>query len=149
MSGVFLPVWSNDARLRHAVLKTTTGGYPHVTLGYCGDGLPNERVALDALTAFTTSFLTNITLNYAKINSFECGGSMRHDVLLMLDEESDAMIEGMRDTLRALHPANTYSFVDAHVTHAIFCDKSSAETAMALVSTYLPMTVQITGVTID
>ena len=43
MSGVFLTVWDTAARDASPVLRTTSGGYPHITLVYTGDAI-NSRV---------------------------------------------------------------------------------------------------------
>ena len=153
MSGVYLTVWTDDAR-RAQVLRTTKGGYPHITLGYSGDKLCRAELLTEAVVALRDSLLAGVTVTHAKINSFDLNRGkgeprMRHDVLMMLDRDTGALVDKMRENMGRDYPEGTFSTGEPHITHAIFDSADEAAARVLKLQDLLPMDVRITGVTVD
>lgn len=147
MSGVFLIVWDPVARDASPVLRTTSGGYPHITLVYTGGAVGRSVLYHFSSSLVSVFMFDEITLTHAFVNSFEKNGQMRHDVLLGIDEASDKKV---RTTCAVFEKATKMAFDNTpHVTHGIYDTPEAAEAARAAVSAHLPRTVQITGFTID
>jgi hypothetical protein len=135
MSGIFLSVWSN-VPTEESVLKTTSGGYPHITLFYSGKG----TVEPDELADFGCQVLKNgyarkMRIVGAYVNSFfhERKGKQRYDVLMKLDENTMEWIQATRvESRKRFGPvAEKFSMVSPHVTHAIFWSREDAEACLA------------------
>lgn len=148
MSGIFLPVWS-DHKDRDTVLKRTKGGDPHITLGYSGNKVTKDNLLKTAICGLIDLCLVDVVLEKGKINSFQpSNGPMRHDVLLMLDEDSTKCIDNAREVMLSNFNEGTFHTVDAHVTHGIYNTLEEAEAQLTNINKLLPFTVQITGVTL-
>lgn len=153
MSGVYLTVWSDDER-RKQVLRTTEGGYPHVTLGYSGDKLSRAELLTEAIVALRDSVLTEATITHCKVNSFDLNHGegeprMRHDVLMLLDRDTNALVQRLRENMEEDYPEETFSTGEPHVTHAIFDTADEAAERALELQDLLPLKVRITGVTVD
>lgn len=91
MSGVYLTVWDNKKKDNSLLLKTTRGGYPHITLAYVGN--LSDKKATDALFEEACKYckpwiMTEIHVNDAHINSFIKDGKKRYDVVLTFEESA-------------------------------------------------------------
>lgn len=157
MSGVFLVV-SDDEYDKSKVLRTTSGGYPHITLFYSGKYFTEDILSKlgqcafdDLLDADETSF--SLTKDNAKLNSFfhEKQQQQRYDVLLHLSEEGVQKIEEIRGKIKALdvNNADSLSMGPPHVTHSIHWSEAEAKAALEQVQEHLPITVKVVGYTID
>jgi len=149
MSGIFLTVWSEDEKVRDTVLKTTPGGYPHVTFAYLGKTKTKEEldnVACDLMRALS---LTAVTLDRVAVNTFhwEKHNRDRHDVLMYLSDESADVIQ----LLRTMHGIpEREGQPDTHVTHMVDCGSAEeAEAVAANIRSLLPLRLTYNGVTID
>jgi len=150
MSGIYVTVW-DDLKLLKA---PTMGGWPHVTIGYCGDRLSDSLVKEEAIEVFKRVALKDIVLSEAYVNSFTPGGSdkMRHDVLLRVDPESEGfrILTEARAEVTKRH-TDAYWTGDLHVTYKI-CDTQEEAEKLAddlNQSVLLPTTAVMTGVTVD
>lgn len=147
MSGVFLIVWDPEARDASPVLRTTSGGYPHITLVYTGGAVDAPLLHVFASSLVKHLVLDTVTLTHAYIHAFDKDGKTRYDVLLGLDEAADKKV---RDTRAFFEMTAKVTFDNMpHVTHGIYDTPEAAEAARAAVAAHLPRTVQITGFTID
>lgn len=149
MSGIYLIVWDDANKDKSPVLRTTKGGYPHMTVAYTGKELSRDELVKTAQLIFAQWALTKVTLLNAKVNSFEDRpGHTRHDVLIMVNADLESV---RRDRLRLVYSNwEKFHMGDPHVTHGIYESESEAlDVANALNDTYLPMEVVVTGVTID
>lgn len=134
MSGLYLIVWDNEQK---DILRTTKGGYPHLTVAYTGKAFTKEELLKIAQEVFPKLALTHLVCTRAYISSFE----MRHDVLLEV-ANNDLIIE-----------ARTVHFQDAitrplHITHGTYWTLAEAKVIADQINTLLPHTVQIIGITI-
>lgn len=150
MSGIYLIVWDEQEK-DETVLKTTKGGYPHITVAYTGNELSILDLKETASNVFSQWALENITLTRAYTNSFQDGsGRMRHDVRLSLNRHEE--IEETRRVHLKDKYANHDKFVmrTPHVTYGIYEELYIAERVVEILNkTFLPSVVVITGVTID
>lgn len=151
MSGVYLVVW-DDNKEYDRVLRPTQGGWPHVTLAWTGKNLSPDELKGVAKEVVDYWFMRPLTISKARINSFfhEREGKERHDVLLLVDEK-DA-VESSRDVLiRTSFPDRQHKFnmMEPHITQSSHWDKQAAEDTLNDVTDLLPLTVTVTGVTID
>ena len=154
MSGIYLTVRDTE-RPFDAVLRSTKGGTPHITLVHGMKKLSREDLAkvgsaiFDELLKSGTRF---VTLERARVNSFETDdGDHRHDVLLDLDEESKKFIEELRDRhVRQRFDAETVEALAMRPPHVTADINAIAEQAVKraafLNDTVLPMEVKLTGV---
>ena len=145
-------MWNNTDNDNSPVLRTTKGGYPHITIAYTGKLLSSDDLTEFGMAIFSILSLNRVTLERAHVNSFTTGrGYERHDVLVSLAEGDAACIEKMRDHVRTkCENADKFSMQPAHVTHGIYDTLEEAEAAAkALNDKNLPYEVQITGFTID
>jgi hypothetical protein len=147
MSGVFLTVWDTAARDASPVLRTTSGGYPHITLVYTGDAI-NSRVLYISASDLVAGFVFDtVTLTHAFVHSFDKDGRTRYDVLLGLDAAIDQKV---RDARAFFEKETGISFDNVpHVTHGIYDTPEAAEAARAAVAAHLPRAVLITGFTVE
>ncbi len=151
MSGIYLVVWDERNKDKSQVLRTTKGGYPHVTVAYTGKELSLPCLQLLAASMISEWVLKTLTLTSAVVNSFEdTPGHVRHDVLLLTNKSEE--IEHTRQTfLRANYPNHErFSMIKPHVTYGIYESKEDAKMIAELLNaTRLPYEVVVTGVTID
>ena len=150
MSGIFLIVWDGEHEDKTKVLKTTKGGYPHITLAYTGKHVPFHQLIKTSTDVFNALALQMFTLTRAYVNSFtDAKGNMRHDVLLQVEEKD--MIENARTQwLRNVYAnSESFSMHNPHVTYGIYETQDEAQAVCGALVNYLPQKVQITGVTID
>lgn len=138
MSGLYLIVWDNEQK---DILRTTKGGYPHLTVAYTGKSFTKEELIKIAQDVFPKLALSSLVCTRAYISSFEYQNQMRHDVLLEV-ANNDLIIE-----------ARTVHFQDAvtrplHITHGTYWTLAEAKVVADQVNVLLPHTVQIIGVTI-
>jgi len=160
MSGVFLIVGHDDQYTDATVLRNTSGGYPHITFFYSGkeiDIMGLSDFANQVFTFIQFEKKTNFILapENAQLNSFyhERAGKQRYDVLLHLDAASKSVIEQLRDTIiRHQIPEELVAKISMgppHVTHSIHWSEADAQAALDEVRKHLPLTVALTGYTID
>jgi len=161
MSGVFLIVAHDDQYENPTVLRSTKGGYPHITLFYSGKSLSQHF--LSKLGYETLNSLTllprgeprfTLTSENAKLNSFfhERQGKQRYDVLLHLSDEDKELIEELRVIVNPQIGATALrdiSMGPPHVTHSIHWIEAEAQAALEEVKKHLPLEITITGYTID
>jgi hypothetical protein len=153
MSGIFLTVWDDTNKDLSPVLRTTKGGYPHVTVAYTGKELSIASLKEVGAQIFSKWCLEIIFLVRAEVNSFEDRpGHIRNDVLLILSVENQAEIEETREVFLRKKFANHRNFFmrTPHVTYGIYEERGEAEkVAQELNAKHLPRSVVVTGVTID
>ena len=81
MSGIYLIVWDEVHKNNSSLLKSTKGGYPHVTIAYTGAQLSTKTLKEVAIRVFDEWALNPIILQRAEVSSFEDKtGHTRHDV---------------------------------------------------------------------
>lgn len=155
MSGVFLIVSNFDDMNTQNLLQPTKGGYPHITLCYSG-----KQITEDALVTiggkcmqhiFANDFERKMTLRTVRVNTFfeEKSQKYRHDVLIDLEHDAVKRIEDLR--IRTI-PQSDIGKVTArlpHITHSIHYEARLADLAAAELREKLPVSVFITGFTID
>lgn len=151
MSGIYLITWDEQFKEKSLVLKSTKGGYPHMTLAYTGDHLNKDQLVQTASQVINEWCMKKITLSKAYVNSFsDKPDHVRHDVLLeVLESES---VEASRTRyIRDVYPnSGQFSMNKPHVTYGIFESKEEASLwAKKLNDNVMPYTVTITGITID
>lgn len=129
------------------VLRTTSGGYPHLTLTYTGAAVDAATLFADGADAVQPWIGREIALTGAVVNSFDKNGRMRYDVLLLPDTGATAAVEETRSGLARRLGAGTS--VRPHVTHGIYWSAEEAEAARAAVAAKLPCKVRVTGFTVD
>jgi hypothetical protein len=152
MSGIYLIVWDDAHKDKSPILRTTKGGYPHITVAYTGKEASRDQLVRTAQNVLSGRALSKVTLSRAKVNSFEDRpGHMRHDVLLMLSEKDKSDIEEMRRYQLQFYPnREKFHTGEPHVTYGIYESEADALDAVELLNKiYLPMEVVVTGVTID
>lgn len=154
MSGIYLIVWDEVHKNHSRLLKSTKGGYPHVTIAYTGAQLSTKTLKEVAIQVFDQWVLNPVILQRAEVSSWEDKktGHMRHDVLLICSDETQAEIEESRTLFLRNAFANHTHFTmrKPHVTHGSFEERGEAErVAQELNTQFLPHGVVITGVTID
>lgn len=100
-SGIFLSVWSESPGIRDMFLKTTKGGWPHITVVYTGKAkslvelLPYGGNVLQELSG------KNFILEKALVSTYvDKDGSTVYDVLLEFDDESTAAIKKVQTNLK-------------------------------------------------
>lgn len=152
MSGIFLIVWDSKDKDKSHILKTTKGGYPHITLVYTGKHLSSTQLFNTASEiCLSECFGKQITIKRAYLNSFlDSQNHMRHDVLLEIDDKE--YIESLRIQFIKDKYKNSDKFFmrDPHITYGIYETEEEAEQVISnLNQKYLPYTVEITGITID
>lgn len=149
MSGVFLVVWDKQEKEKSVLLRTTTGGYPHMTLVYTGNKV-NIR-SLTCLSAGVSMYIgEDLHLDTAVVNSFtRDDGTERHDVLMTITKTDDDKFRGLSDILhQGLGiPINPNRIL--HVTHSTHSTRAEAEAELAAILPLLPYTVRVTGVCFD
>jgi hypothetical protein len=152
MSGLFLIVWEDVDDEKDRVLHATKGGYPHITDFYSGKNLTREVLLLFAEVAMRQLALMTIELVSAEVSEFEKDGKMQYYVLLNLDPEGNKIMKAHRDHLLDPFPMDV-SFLtmrDPHVTYKTCETREEADQWVKFAKeTVLPLTVTITGVTID
>lgn len=152
----FLIVSNFDDMNTQNLLQITKGGYPHITLFYSGKQIKEgELVAIGGKCMqhiFKEGYERKLTLNTITVNTFfeEKTKKYRHDVLIELDKDG---VKGVEE-LRALTISQSdFSYkVTArmpHITHSIHYDLYLAELAATELREKLPISVFITGFTID
>lgn len=159
MSGVFLIVQETERKPNESLLQPTRGGYPHITLVYSGSKLSTSDLVITAEMAFRRWVqdadqqlpILQLEAKDAYVNSFteERKGVKRerHDVLLRLSEDDTKIVNRLRSLFVS---DNTLSMHPPHVTHSVhYEDKAAAEAALAELKPHLPITVQVTGWTVD
>lgn len=147
MSGVFFIVWDIASRSKSEVLRTTVGGYPHLTFMYTGN-VYAEKELDDAVAYLWPRFVRQeLRLVDCSVNSFlkEKTGKMRHDVLLHVDSDFSQRID--RERNRFVKKGVVMLF--PHVTHGCYETKEEAEEALQKVKSLLPIKVRISGITIN
>jgi hypothetical protein len=144
MSGIYLIVWED-----RCVLESTVGGHPHVTVAYTGSKLDRAALVGFAQHALEKTAMSTLRLTRAWINSFvkESTGAERHDVLLALEE--DDLIDELRGAFVEGFPDVGAAMRLPHVTARACATRQEAEAYMSHILDELPMTVTVTGVTID
>ena len=161
MSGVFLIVAHDDQYENPTVLRSTHGGYPHVTLFYSGKHYDMETLYFRGRRAFWEIMQGGednanllLTAENVKLNSFfhEGKGKQRYDVLLHLDKKGTEMIEKLRSSVLQESKEifeSKLSMGPPHVTHSIHWNEAEARASLEEVKKHLPLEVAITGYTID
>ena len=157
MSGIYLIVWDETQKEKSPVLRSTKGGYPHLTLAYTGKEISTESLKNVASQILSDWSLKTIVLQRAEVMSFEDRpGHIRNDVLLIVDNATKSAIEESRDLYLRASFANHDRFTmrTPHVTYGIYEERGEAErVAQELNETYLATGggygVVVTGVTID
>lgn len=156
-SGVYLIVGNFEEPNVRDVLRPTKGGYPHITFLYAGgdsmcnvgaiacrlfnelvheNGLP--RVLLAPENVATNCFVEKST------------GRERHDVLIHVDAEREDWIDMLRIKLVIEEGyGSDVTMRKPYVTHSIHYTKADADAAADVLRSQLPLTVFITGATID
>ena len=80
MSGLYLIAWNESKKIREAVLKTTAGGYPHITVAYTGTGLSAAELFTAGCRLVSKVVMKEVTIDQVKLNSFTPKDKkMRHD----------------------------------------------------------------------
>ena len=116
-----MPVWSDNAEVRKNVLLTTKGGYPHITLGYCGKSLNVCELTAEAMVALNGPLLLRkVRITSARVNSFDLNRgkgvpNMRHDVLMYLDDSTNDAVQEARDRMCEDHEEGTFSMGEPHI----------------------------------
>ena len=157
MSGVYFIVEELGTSPDRSRLTPTKGGYPHATLFYSGKKIMSNDLMETSVKAFAHLYnqggvLSSFELSNLKLNTFTLDdGRIRTDILLPLPDAMNAYIETIRKALilpdgvkrddLSMHPT--------HVTHSIHFSEESARNAAELLKASLPMSVKVTGVTID
>lgn len=156
MSGVFLTVIQQGVAPDKSILRTTKGGYPHITFVYTGNRVSPQdlltlgnsvvRQIIGLSSSLPTFILTkeNVVLN----EFFEEKTRMnRIDVLLKLDNTGIALI----DLIRTTHLSSNHTFHTniPHVTHSIHYTTKDAAMARDKLIAKLPIVIELTGFTID
>lgn len=153
MSGVYLIVWDELYKDASRVLRTTKGGYPHLTIAYTGKEISVNSLKQVATNILAEWMLKPIVLERAEVMSFEDRpGHIRNDVLLIASDETQKEVEETRNTLLRNIFANHAQFTmrKPHVTYGIYEERGEAErVAQELNEKHLPFGVVVTGVTID
>jgi hypothetical protein len=146
MSGVFLTVWDDKCAHESPVLKSTRGGYPHITLAYTGKARAIDELVDYAVHALRVFAGQDVVLVSAYINSFEDRpGHMRHDVLMELNGDMNVLLARERAAITEAPLSGKF-----HVTHATFELWEEAQGAVeALNGCFMPYRVRVTGVTVD
>jgi len=149
MSGFFLVLWDDDNPL-NSILKSTGGGWPHITIAYTSDHLTPEELKKAVPDIFEEWFDADVTLTEAYVNSFETNGNHRHDVLVRIGC-ADAIKHTRETILRPLYKNyNKFIMRDPHVTVGTYAEKHAAEKyADFLNKKLLPHDVRVIGLTID
>lgn len=151
MSGIYLVVWDNVEKDRTSVLRTTKGGYPHVTLAHTGKNLSVDSLKQTASQVFQTWGNEQITLEKAQVNSFSDRlGVIRHDVLLSINRQDELEETRRVHLISKFENHGTFHMRPLHVTYGIYEEEHvAARVAKVLNETFLPYKVTITGVCID
>ena len=155
MSGVFLIVAHDEQYDNPTVLRSTSGGYPHIMLFYSGKNIDSNTLVKLAYNTFPLKKTTfTLTSENAKMNSFhhEKKGKQRYDVLLHLSDEDKDFVQNMRQVVLAQlsdFDRQKLSMNPPHVTHSIHWSEAEAQTALEQVKKHLPLDVTVTGYTID
>lgn len=158
MTGIYLIVWDETQKERSPLLRSTKGGYPHLTLAHTGKEISAESLKNVAAQILFEWSLKPIIFQRAEVNSFEDRpGHTRHDVLLIADDATKSAIEESRDLYLRASFANHDRFTMRipHVTYGIYEERGEAErVARELNEIYLIQGgggygVVVTGVTID
>ncbi len=159
MPGVYLTVWPyekiNEDYMSNedAVLKPTSGGYPHITLLYAinntENNIENNTINTDTLFEIGLDAAKRLrehefSIEQAYINSFEKNGIMRYDVLMEVDHKLKEKINDIRAELKNMDVIMR----TPHITHGIFWNKNNAEKACDKVNSMLPYSIKIIGYTI-
>lgn len=150
MSGVFVIVWNDKDKDTSPVLRTTVGGYPHVTVLYTG-----QHATVKALFAAARPVMERIigetwTIVGAHVNAWRNdAGVIRYDVLMTFGQQTERAILSMRAELAAALSYAAPASNPPHVTHGAFSTPEDAERALQTVKMYLPYKVQVTGFTVD
>ena len=152
-SGVYLVVSNFDDPAVATTLLPTKGGYPHVTLLYAGSSTTYNLGDIAATVMRTISacnVLHDVVLSpdNVTLSSFTESSTQRerHDVLITLTVDDTAWINELRTQLCA---GMQVTMREPHVTHSIHYDKDTAEAAAATLRAQLPLTVFVTGVTVE
>ncbi len=151
VSGIFLTVWDDEG---HGLLRTTSGGYPHITVAYTGDTIDQDDLVGLAQRALYHGMNQTGRITKATVNSFTketaAGPVERHDVLLSVDAELTGTIGRIRTVLaRPLEGAAMHA---PHITTATCAKRADAEVEAARINVRLaagPARVRVVGVTMD
>jgi len=152
MSGIYLIVWDNASKAQSPILKSTKGGYPHITLAYTGKHVDTLGLCSTSTGLFDKCVMREVTCVGAQVNSFEeRPGKMRHDVLILLSQGDTVWVETLRrEHLMTYSNWPEFSMRSPHITHGIYeTVEEAGKVATALNAAYLPTRVTITGITID
>lgn len=149
MSGLFLTVWDDAARDRSPVLRTTSSGYPRITVLHAGKGCrPEELVAYFGTLMY--QFLSwHLTATDANIQSCDRDGRTRYDVVLSLDALTRTRI---REAHARLPPylGVTAACIEPGITHSTHWSLADAEAARVAVKRHLPYDqLRVTGLTLE
>lgn len=152
MSGVYLIVWDDKLSVDNAILKTTKGGYPHITLLYSGNLVSKKDLNDVGHASLEKLYNSSLTLNQAYVNTYtDKDGKEWHDVLLGVKEYE--VIEGIRHRLvDKFEKSNEFFMGKPHVTHSTYETRERALEVSLFISSLLNednVKVRITGYTID
>ena len=149
MSGVFLTVWDDKAQ-HSPILRTTEGGFPHITLAYTGDKLDKDQLSQVAGWVLRDWALKTITVTGARVNSFKkSDGTTRHDVLLDIAEASNIDVTREMYIRSKFGNSDQFFYGPPHITHGIYHTLSEAQSVCDSLLPQFPYQVRAHGVTID
>jgi len=143
MSGLFLTLWDKNSNNYDDVLQPTTGGYPHITCFYSGKNIPKTKLVEFAKNEKIIFDLNDVTIESGKVNSW----GTRHDVLLMI--KHDQRLVDLREAgekLGKIYPMGGGGF---HTTVGIYDTKEVAEEHLKRIERLFPLTVKVTGFTLN
>lgn len=149
MSGIYLICWDEKHKEKSPILHSTNGGYPHITLAYTGSHVPLAELVSTASALFPNWAMKIVTCTNAFVNSFECNGRMRHDVLMRIAQSND--VETCRNEfILKMTNASQFSIRIPHITHGIYESLEEAQSVVRILnSDWLPYDVEVTGFTIE
>lgn len=151
MSGIFIVVWDEKQQDKSDVLRTTVGGYPHMTLAYTGTHLSRDFLVGTARDVLAEWAGRTLTLTEAYANSFEKEpGVMRHDVLMRVQQTEAVEMSRLNHLRKHYGNADKFSMNEPHVTHGTgYASREEAERVAAQINRLLPYDVLVIGVTIN
>lgn len=145
MSGLYLTLYDKNSKNYDDVLKPTSGGYPHITCFYSGKNIPREKLVelMDNNNKNIVFDIKEVVIEKGEINSW----GVRHDVLLMI--RHDERLTSLRNSgknVGKIYPMGGGGF---HTTVGIYHKKEDAEKHLKSIEHLLPLTVKITGFTLE
>ena len=155
-SGIFLVVRDiHHPEGTEQALQPTTGGYPHITVAYTGDSVTAEDMRRFTADAYSSLVSHHVSLSTIRINTFTPeGGTERHDVLLDVDKEHcdfNSKVQAVRERLtnRLIGSQTKPIMRDLHVTAKICGNRFEAAEYARELANRMPITVEVTGITVD